>query len=45
MARENRGVMKNNLFLYLTEFFAGPGQVIWKNHNCCDLDRIDSCCG
>ena len=21
MARENRGVMKNNLFLYLTEFF------------------------
>lgn len=23
MARENRGVMKNNLFLYLTEFFAG----------------------
>ena len=23
MARENKGVLKNNLFLYLTEFFAG----------------------
>ena len=94
MARENRGVMKNNLFLYLTEFFAGmsvmavelgasrllapyfsSSQIVWTiiigtimiamalgniyggktadkfqdpdklYHNCCDLDRIDSCCG